>query len=141
MNNLEWAHEMCAKKATVLHSETDMIGTVIHVYDRTWVSPINGVVVDAVVIKLDTGHAFIVPASDADDYEDRQTTFFVLTPEQATFYLTMQRALAHSLKEAAVFLRSKGIDMDTGMRLIVGILKTQILALSSSREDTNEHFA
>ena len=124
----DWARELVKKHAIVMHRESETVGTASDFFDgieRKFISPINGEPVVGPVLVLDNGNSFM--ALD-------ERTFLELTTQQHRFYRTMQRVIAHALREAAGLLKSLGIPMDVGVSLLASTLKAQVAMLEAKPE-------
>ena len=118
-----WFRERVAKGSKMIHAGTRSVGKAIRYWsgaegDR-WTSSINGIPVDAPILELDTGHGLIAA----------RCSWVELGPAEARFVDALRAGVSGVVQVAARTARASGVDLDTGLVLLLAVLEDQVAAL------------
>jgi hypothetical protein len=103
-----WAADLAAASAWVLHKQSGVVGQAKHLHDRgAWISPINGERVEAPVLELVGGHAFVA----------HRGSFHVLAERDADYQRTLVNAIAHVMQNAAGMAEAMRIEPTLALML------------------------
>lgn len=122
--NAAWARRCVADKQWVLHTRTLAIGIAEELFDgiaSVYVSEINGEPVRAPTLRLNTGHVLLAEPN----------AFVELAPKEVQFYVLATSKLGDWMKGAITVGADQGIRPETGVTLIVALLRAQLHALEA----------
>ena len=121
-----WFEELVEKKAWVLHLQSDVIGQAKAYYDglgtNMYVSPANGAPVQGAVLELESGHALL--AGDRERWK-------VLSKAEIQYFKTLQEGFSGLIVLSAKTAKDNGVELETGLAMLVGILRAQLAALEA----------
>jgi len=118
-----WAKLMVHRKGYVLHLGGMVAGKAVQFFDgvrEKYISPFNGEPVVGPVLKLDSGHAFLANREHFEELNERDVKFFEVA----------QGALVETLKQIGAVGHAMKVPEGIGVRLVVGLLRTQATTLS-----------
>lgn len=120
---MEWWKELAASQAVVMHVPTGFVGRAKTFWDgetNVFISPENNRAVRAPVLELEGGSSYL-----AKEQED----WVVLNPAAARMFVALTAGIAELTKISARNAAAQGVPMETGIAIMVSLLRTQAAAL------------
>jgi len=124
-----WGRRVVADKTWLLHTPTLAIGQAQAFFETgAYVSEVNGESVPDAVLRLTTGHAFVVNPNAFVEMTVREVDFFVMATDRFTKFMT------GAVEHAAV----EGIPASAAVTILVSLLRAQQRALEamSTKEES-----
>jgi len=118
-NDLDWARDLAAGSAAVLHLPTRTVHRVARLHESGYVSSVNGQPVDGPVLEFASGASAVA----------KRGAFARLSGRDAAFYAGFQRSLGELIVEAAKMAASIGVGAKTGVQLLSAALREQAAEL------------
>lgn len=127
-NVFEWGKKLMTEKSWVLHLPTRVVGRVVNFFDGqdsfSFSSDSKGFV-EGPVIALEQGHTFV----------GKPENFMVLSIEEVKFFLGTQQIMNEAIKQLVKMGAEMGVNLPKIALLLMGTLKSQMLALNPSSAD------
>jgi hypothetical protein len=124
-DDMAWAESLASRHAWVMHTPTETISQIEAFHEKgKFISKVNNMPVQAPVMELASGDAFIAA----------QDNFVELTENEAGFYNFAQRAVNDVLADLVKKCAVAKIPAQTSIVLIASVLRTQIASLHKQEE-------